>query len=469
MKGVWYRAVALAGIVLCLLDWLSVRGAQPQAQRVLVEPRESDELFANPGMGWQTFHQFADQDKNLQGLPSASAYFRFYWRELEPLAGQIDFAKFDGLLAHARQAGQQLAFRVMCTGSGDYMDVPTWLKEQGCRGVEFTYGGGKHWVPDFTDQRFQEAHFRLIRKLGERYDGSPDLDLLDIGSVGLWAEWHMSGTTQVDTGKPVPLPPLETRLAIIEAWRQAFPQTSKVIQIGSEEGMARTPLGAYGWRADCLGDMGGFSKTWNHMDDFYLQRLTNSGAMDAWKTAPVAFESCWDMRKWKEAGWNIRYIFDYSLQCHASYMNNKSAPVPEGARGEVERFLRRLGYRLVIRSVEHPATAHPGADLSVNIAWENVGVAPPYRDYRVVVRLKSEDSPGAGPIVSVADNSIRGWLPGKLKTELSLRLPTSIPSGRYGLAVGVVDPLSKTPAVRLAIAGRDAEGWYPVSHVNIVP
>ena len=33
--------------------------------------------------------------------------------------------------------------------------------------------------------------------------------------------------------------------------------------------------------------------------------------MDAWKTAPVAFESCWDMRKWKEAGWDIRRIFEY--------------------------------------------------------------------------------------------------------------------------------------------------------------
>jgi hypothetical protein len=460
---------AFAAIVFFMLGQLSVLAAQLEVRRVQVEPRPSDELFANPGMGGQTFDRFADQDKNLQGLPSASAYFRFYWRGVETRAGQIDFAKFDDLLAHARRAGQKLAFRIMCTGSSEYMDVPVRLKEQGCRGVEFTYGGGKHWVPDFADERLQEAHFHLIRKLGERYDGNPDLDLLDIGSVGLWGEWHMSGTTQVDTGKPVPMPPLESRLAIIDAWLHAFPRTSKVIQIGSEEGMARATQQAYGWRADCLGDMGGFSKTWNHMDNFYLQQLTNTGAMDAWKTGPVAFESCWDMRKWKEAGWDIRHIFDYALQCHASYMNNKSAPVPEGTRGEVERFLRRLGYRLVIRSVDHPATAYPDADLSVNIAWENIGVAPPYGDYRVVVQLKSETESEARPIVSRTDNSIRGWLPGTLKTESLLRLPASIPPSRYGLAVAVVDPASKTPAVRLAIAGRDADGWYLVSHVEILP
>src|SRR5690348_3777172 len=84
--------------------------------RVQVEPKEIETLFANPGMGWQTFHQFADEDKNLAGLPSSSAYFRFYWREVEPADGQINFAKFDALLAHARRAGQQLAFRIMCTG-----------------------------------------------------------------------------------------------------------------------------------------------------------------------------------------------------------------------------------------------------------------------------------------------------------------------------------------------------------------
>jgi hypothetical protein len=324
-------------------------------------------------------------------------------------------------------------------------------------------------VPDFTDERFQVAHLRLVGQLGQRYDGHPELDLLDIGSVGLWGEWHMSGATQVDTGKPVPLPPLGSRLAIIDAWRQAFPRTSKVIQIGSEEGMARAAQEGCGWRADCLGDLGGFSKTWNHMDNFYLQQLTNTGAMDAWKTAPVAFESCWDMRKWKEAGWNIQYIFDYGLQCHASYMNNKSAPVPEGTRGEVERFLRRLGYRLVIRSVDHPATAHAGGELDVTMAWANVGVAPPYRDYRVALQLKSEKEKVAKSIVLVTDHSVQGWLPGTRNVHSLLRVPTSIPPGRYELALGVVDPGSRIPAVRLAVLGRDAEGWYPVSHARIEP
>src|SRR5438552_3153969 len=96
--------------------------------RVTVKPTESDELLANPGMGWQTFHTFADQDPQLQGLPSSCAYFRFYWREIEPEEGRIDFRHLDELLAHAQLAGQRFAFRVMCTGSSEYMDAPAWLK-----------------------------------------------------------------------------------------------------------------------------------------------------------------------------------------------------------------------------------------------------------------------------------------------------------------------------------------------------
>ena len=105
-----------------------------------VTPKEIDDLLANPGMGWQTFHRFADEDKALQGLPSTSAYVRFYWSEIERIEGQIDFAKLDQLLERARRAGQKLAFRIMCAGTDDkYMYVPQWLRDKGCPGFEYKY------------------------------------------------------------------------------------------------------------------------------------------------------------------------------------------------------------------------------------------------------------------------------------------------------------------------------------------
>ena len=65
--------------------------------------------------------------------------------------------------------------------------------------------------------------------------------------------------------------------------------------------------------------------------------------------------------------------------------------------------------------------------------------------------------------------SIRGWLPGERRTELSLSLPPALGVGRYELAVGVVDPRDRQPAVQLGNLGRDSDGWYPVSQLEIVP
>lgn len=435
--------------------------AAAEDAKIRVTPIEISDLLANPGMGWQTFHTFADIDRNLEGIPSTSAYFRFYWSEIEPKEGEIDFALFDELLAHAHKAGQKLAFRIMCAGTDtSYMHVPRWLKDKGCKGFEYRYdnSGGKHWVPDMDDPLFQKAHLRTIARLGKRYDGHSDIDLVDIGSVGLWGEWHMSGTG-------VNMPSGELRKRIIEAYMKAFPKTPKVMLIGEEEGMRYAVANGCGWRADCLGDMGGFSKTWNHMDNFYPQQVKKTGAENAWKTAPVAFESCWTMQKWKEENWCIACIFDYGLDYHMSYLNNKSARIPEGTRPEIDRLLRRIGYRFVLRQVEYDAQASPGAPFSVSMKWENVGVAPLYRDYRIAFRFTDENS-GKSFIIAGA-TSLKGWLPGITEKTEILKLPGNVKKGTCRIDIAVVDPSTREPSIRLAISGRGNDGWYLLSSVEI--
>ncbi|HOS91759.1 MAG TPA: hypothetical protein PLQ54_00460, partial [Armatimonadota bacterium] len=119
---------------------LGAEAARAQGDPVTVEPAETDELLANPHMGWQTFHRFADDDEALAGLPSSSAYFRFYWSQIEKTKGQVNLDFLDSLLERADAAGQKLAFRVMCAGTDDaYMHVPPWLKDMGCPGFEFHY------------------------------------------------------------------------------------------------------------------------------------------------------------------------------------------------------------------------------------------------------------------------------------------------------------------------------------------
>jgi len=81
--------------------------------------------------------------------------------------------------------------------------------------------------------------------------------------------------------------------------------------------------------------------------------IKQAGVEDGWKRAPVAWESCWDMRRWVKEGWPLRFIFNYALALHGSGLNNKSAPLSEGPgiREEIEQFVRRLGYRLSLAVV----------------------------------------------------------------------------------------------------------------------
>jgi hypothetical protein len=462
----------------------------PTVKTVKVMPEETDAVLANPGMGWETFGRPADKDKNLPDwIPSTVRYERWGWGVLEPEPGKIDYAFLDKVLAEARASGQKLAFRVMCCSTSPRRPYqPAWLADVGGKILSCDYSGTEGLlVPDLDDPVVLERHIDFIKRLGARYDGNPDIDHVDLGSVGWWGEWHMSSSK---TGK---MPTMETRKKIIDAYFAAFRKTQLLMLIGGGECLSyAVSLGA-GWRADCLGDMGGFSKTWCHMCDAYPKLIPAAGVQDAWKMAPVAWESCWDMRRWVQEGWPLRYIFDYALAMHGSYLNNKSAPLPEGenVRPEIERFLRRLGYRLVLRQLEHPSSVKAGEPLTLAMKWQNTGSAPCYRPYRIAYRLMNENAACRGGSrtarTSIGNLTVEKWMPGQIETfsdefvkdppELppgpvvdetdSVVVPYDMPAGTYRLAIGIVGEQTAAPVVQLGIKGRTQDGWYPLSEIEI--
>ncbi len=480
-----------------------------QVRQVIVHPEETDEILANPGMGWETFHRTSKQDKSLPPwIPSTIYYARWGWGQFEPQPGKIDEEFLDGTLKLAHDAGQKLAFRVMCCSTSNGQPYqPKWLKDVGGREIDADYsGGGPYSVPDLDDPIVLGRHLDFIKRLGQRYDGHPDIDHVDIGTVGWWGEWHMSGST---AGK---MPTLANQKKIIDAYLAAFKKTPLVMLIGGKESLTyATGLGT-GWRADCLGDMGGFSKNWCHMRKGYPVYIKEARIEDTWKTAPVAWETCWDMRKWVAEGWPLRFIFNYALACHGSIINNKSAPLPEGlsaagaltggspsasggtggtnadnVRPELERFLRRLGYRLVLKELAHPAQVKPGEALTLAMKWQNTGSAPCYRPYRLAYRLTSTPAGAARPLVLPSEVAVNRWLPGSIplftdeffkepkdlppgdvvNVSDAVKLPADLPEGTYELSIGVVEPSRTAPVVRLGIKGRDKDGWYPVSRLEI--
>ena len=472
----------------CVLPFLSGCVATGQKSASMVEtvrivPEETDAVLANPGVGWETFGRPATEDKNLPDwITSTIHYSRWGWEVLEPEPGKIDYAFLDEVLAETHASGQRLGFRVMCCSTRPGRPYhPEWLEDVGGKILTCDYSGTEGLlVPDLDDPVVLERHLDFIKRLGERYDGHPDVDHVDLGTVGWWGEWHMSGSK---AGK---MPTMANRKKIIDAYFAAFRRTPLLMLIGGGECLNYAAgLGA-GWRADCLGDMGGFSKNWCHMCDAYPKLIPDAGVQDAWKTAPVAWESCWEMRRWVKEDWSLRYIFNYALAMHGSYLNNKSAPLPEGenVRAEIEHFLRRLGYRLVLRQLEHPARIGAGEQLTLAMKWQNTGSAPCYRPYRVAYRLTSETG---GEKVLTGNVTVEKWMPGHVETfseefvknppDLPLGpivdvadrvvVPAGMPAGLYHLSIGIVGEQRSEPVVQLGIEGQTQDGWYPLSEIEI--
>jgi hypothetical protein len=131
----------LGPVGMLLLAPVQVQAAGPDTS-VTVAPEETDEILANPGMGWETFHKTAKQDKNLPAwIPSTIHYARWGWKVLEPEQGKINYDFLDGILKETRESGQQLAFRVMCCSPYPRRTYhPEWLRDIGGEIVKTRHG-----------------------------------------------------------------------------------------------------------------------------------------------------------------------------------------------------------------------------------------------------------------------------------------------------------------------------------------
>jgi hypothetical protein len=445
------------------------------AQRtVVVRPTESDEVLVNPGIGFMTFQRFNGDRLNegkgwTEGYPivdqpfrgtlenpdhpaTSLAYFRIYWKFIEPAQGKYAWELIDKALTTASERQQTLLLRIAPYGTKADNDVPDWYRKLVGPEPKLTVN---KWRTDPENPRYVEHFGGMIRALGRRYDGDPRLESVDLSIVGAWGEG--AGSKQLTT---------KTRQTLVDSYLDAFGKTHLIMLLTDAEtnryGLSRR---AVGWRVDCLGDLGGFTRSWCHMYDYYPQGIINFGMQDAWRKAPVSLEVCWVLQHWKDMGWDIDYIIDQSLKWHISSFNGKSSAVPREWWPQVNRWLKRMGYRLVLRKFSYPATVQAGAKLEFTSWWENKGVAPCYRPFRVALRLTGKQR----RLVLPTGADIRTWLPGDNLHDAAVGIPADTPPGQYELAIAILDERSEQPKVKLAITGRASDGWCKLGALDVKP
>ena len=489
MRTLLFSLVALIGT-----------GALAAAQEVkIVRPAETGEVLVNPGMGFMTFQRFNGDALNAgsgwtEGRPivyqewkgdlanvdhpmTSLAYFRVNWRFVEPAPRQYAWEMIDRALATAASRGQTLMLRVS-PYEADEMDVPDWYRGMVGAERELT---NKKWRTDAENPLYLEYFGGLVRRLGARYDGHPGLEAVDVSIVGYWGEGS-GGHLLTD----------KTRKALLNAYLEGFRRTRLLLQPLNGDApdpgflVAGLPIAAswpdgrtngagpqlrhLGWRFDCLGDLGFWKdrvRDWAHMFDVYPQQIIESGMADAWRKAPVSLEICGTFLSWRDKqGYGekeVRYIFDQALKWHVSSFNAKSSPVPPEWQPLVDEWLKRMGYRFVLRKLTYPARVQPGGALPFKTWWENKGVAPCYEDFALALRLVGQTR----TLARITDARVPDWLPGDVLHDGRVFLPQDLPEGSYELQLGIVDRQTSEPRVRLAIEGRTPDGWYTLGPIRV--
>lgn len=314
---------------------------------------------------------------------------------------------------------------------------------------------------------------------------------------GLLGEWNTACVIGVESIIDIYNPANQTaRNTIARAFEElindyvkAFPDTPVVmLGIGSENNeltgvMAHAAAQGAGWRVDCWGDWDMGGTRWSHQTTIYpdMEKYVTAaypGFADVWKHAPVQLEICYTMEAW--AGSAHRYSIDapdgkayksfqWAKDKHASVLNFKRGKIPSQYVSAMNDLLRVNGYRFAIDSFENDSAVAPGHTLHFTSHWSNLGVAPMYVRRPLTYRLRSASNTVA--FESTAD--VRTWLPGSWTVKDEFTLPRDTSPETYAVEVAILDRAGTNPTwtplppIRLGIAGRRDDGWYPVSQIRV--
>ncbi len=150
--------------------------------------------------------------------------------------------------------------------------------------------------------------------------------------------------------------------ALVDAYLESFPHTPLIMQLADRAsnhyGLSKAHVG---WRVDCLGDLGFWAEEqdgFNHMYDKYPMdiinlecRMPGKRHLFPWKYVVLSRAGKKDRAMTLI---EVRFIIDESLKWHISSFNNKSSGIPAEWWPEINRWLKKMGYRFVLRKFTYP-------------------------------------------------------------------------------------------------------------------
>ncbi len=420
-------------------------------------PVEYHGTLNNPFKGWVAW---ADSGANPQ--PHRLVYAGISWRELEPERGVFDWEGIEEkyLFDYWESKGVKFVLRMVLDlprKGPAHMDIPDWLYEMtDGRGTWYnTSEIGNGFSPDYNNPTFIAEHRRMVAALAERYNDDPRVGLIQLGSLGHWGEWH---TWPEGSG-------VFPKSSVSDQYVMHYVENFTNKMIGIRRPFAIVKEHNLGLFNDSFGDV---RATEEWIGWFKQGRLSEPPMPDFWKHAYSGGEFRSGNALLHLNDERIAEVLQLARDSHTSWMGPCSpanVPIDAPAQVHLDAFLKTIGYRFVIRSVEHAGTVVKGETLAIDMVWQNSGVAPFYLPWPLSLALVDQ----AGQIVNVyqTDVDIRQLLPGRTALQVGLPIEPQLEEGTYSLAVAILDPDTNEPGIDLAITGRRADGWYILNEINL--
>ncbi len=433
--------------IVSLLIISPFHSALGEAQKISYTERE--EAFANPLKGWVVWGE-----DYFEPPQPASLFFSYRsWRKLEPVEGQYDFESWETEVWQPWiERGMKAIFRVYLDYPGRSIGVPQWLLDAGLETTEYDeYGGG--WSPDYENPLLLEKVKKLIAALGERYDDDPRVAFLDVGILGHWGEWHTYPREELFASQRV-------QREVMEAFLDAFPHKKMMLRYPT----LWTAQRPFGYRDDCF-----MSETEGPEDWYFFSRIRSAKAENVWQTQPYGGEFCGgDEGATTDTIEQPEECLRLIQEGHFSHLGPAGGDIRvKNAEHQknLDRMLRLMGYRFVLRNASIPAEMESGGTANLQLVVSNTGVAPFYYSWPLeVVWFDGEEIEKR---IETSEVDITQWLPGEHEYNLSIQAPDVSGMETFRIGLRIPDPSSQGPAVQFANNGVELNGAFILGSIQV--
>lgn len=402
--------------------------------------------------------------------------------------------------------------------------MPDWVRALPGASVSLT-GPQRYWwtpgvaqvVPNWNDPGYLNAFGQLLAALGRRYDGDERLSVFEFSGYGDFSENHIAYLRD-KLGAPGPSPEDSvaklgyysqfrdqsiTKAAIaqlVSANVNAFPHTQLVTTALNPEivrqlladDVTKKVSEPVGIRSDCLGVYAPLP-TWAEADGSYYVRTKDplvGQLKDRLASALVITEWCQlpdgtDPRSYYDKG--LRDVVRYHVSMTSSYnfpaVDSNTAMDPAlfllWAQANVA-----AGYRYSVEAKPGSPSVRDGVP-TLSVVWTNYGSAAATENWVPGYRLVDFSGnvvralPASVPLKTLAqgqsgDKSGTEPAPASYTDSVSVDV-TGLAPGHYTLSAAVdwqqhkpgATHVVNYPPMRLARAGRDGNGWYPVATLDV--